>query len=138
MPPYCFTKKLKFAENVRATVSGHLKDCSVLKPSLVCSDFTAVVLTVAELTLMDANYTVDEVLSTRQLSLNPLPLHGKQKMTIKFNDVRPLDNRERERERKREGGGERGRERQGRERGRERGERERQRERVWEREGRER
>ena len=40
---------------------------------------------------MDANYTVDEVLCTRRLSLNPLPLHGKQKMTIKFNDVRPLD-----------------------------------------------
>ncbi|KAK7094705.1 cytosolic phospholipase A2-like isoform X2 [Littorina saxatilis] len=44
-----------------------------------------------ELTLMDANYTVDEVLCTKTLSLNPLPLHGKQKQTVQFNGTSECD-----------------------------------------------
>lgn len=46
---------------------------------------------VLELTLMDANYTVDETLCTREIPLSPLPLDEKKKMTVKMNESSEID-----------------------------------------------
>ncbi|XP_025112806.1 cytosolic phospholipase A2-like [Pomacea canaliculata] len=44
-----------------------------------------------EISLMDANYTMDEHLCTRHLPLDPLPFDNKQKVTIKFNETSEVD-----------------------------------------------
>jgi hypothetical protein len=40
-----------------------------------------------EVTLIDANYTIDETIGTQTISLKHLPYHDKDKQTLQFNKV---------------------------------------------------